>query len=49
MGRPAKISDEDSVKIRKSIKKGDTVRSQSRKYRVSRTTINRIRKEDYNE
>jgi DNA invertase Pin-like site-specific DNA recombinase len=46
MGRPAQISDEDRMNIRKSIKKGDSVSSQARKYGVSRTTINRIRNED---
>jgi DNA invertase Pin-like site-specific DNA recombinase len=46
MGRPAQISDEDRVKIRIGLKKSDTVTSQSDKYKVSRTTIRRIRSDD---
>jgi DNA invertase Pin-like site-specific DNA recombinase len=46
MGRPAKISKEDRVKIRKALKKGLSVNAQARKYGVSRTTINRIRSEE---
>tara|TARA_R110002060_G_scaffold78300_3_gene91233 strand:+ start:5787 stop:6353 length:567 start_codon:yes stop_codon:yes gene_type:complete len=46
MGRPKNISNEDRVKIKKALKKGHSVTSQSNKYKVSRTTIRRIRSED---
>jgi len=46
MGRPALISDEDRAKIRKALKKGDSVSSQANEHGVSRTTIRRIRSEN---
>lgn len=47
MGRPPKISDEDRAKIKKALKKDHNVSAQARKYDVSRTTIRRIKNEDY--
>jgi len=46
MGRPPQISDTDRTKIRKILaSKKSSVSAQARKYSVSRTTINRIKKE----
>jgi DNA invertase Pin-like site-specific DNA recombinase len=45
MGRPPQINQAERVKIRKSLEKGHSVSSLSRKYSVSRTTISRIRLE----
>lgn len=46
MGRPPQISNDNRIKIRKALQKGNSVSSQARKYDVSRTTINRIRNEN---
>lgn len=47
MGRPPKISDEDREKIKRALKNDPNVSAQARKYGVSRTTIRRIKNENY--
>ncbi len=46
MGRPKQISAADRINIRQALANGkSTVSAQAKKYNVSRTTINRIKKE----